>query len=58
MSIQREYDWYRLTCDICQNAEEETFNLWRHAVEYAKLNGWKQKHEGGGWIDICPDCQE
>jgi len=58
MSIQRENYHYILVCDICQNAAEAVFDTWGEAVDFKIDNGWKAKTEGGGWIDICPDCQE
>ena len=58
MSIQKQYREYVLICDICQNEVDGTFVNFIEAVDYKKENGWKSKKEGGGWIDICPDCQE
>ena len=59
MSIQREYGMEVLRCDICGNPDEGIkFDIWEEALSYKKENGWKTKKEGGGWIDICPDCQE
>lgn len=63
MSIQKEHghyfdSYYLLECDICQNNAEEEFNSFFDAQYFAKDNCWKRKYEGGGWIDICPECQE
>ena len=60
MSIHKDYDKYVLTCDICQDECEEDFEFWGDAVDYVvdKVNGWSKRYEGGGWIDICPDCRE
>ena len=58
MSIQKEHGYFLLVCDICQNAEETDFETWSEAVDDKKELGWKSKREGGGWIDVCPDCQE
>jgi hypothetical protein len=56
MSIQWEYELEVLSCDIC--GVNFDFESWDEAVEYKKENGWVSRKEDGGWIDICPDCQE
>lgn len=60
MSIQRNYEGWVLVCDICQNEADQVFEFWGDVVDYTaeKDNGWIKKYEGGGWIDICPACQE
>ena len=58
MSIQKEDGYFLLVCDLCQNPEEKEFDMWSRAADAKKELGWKSKREGGGWIDVCPDCQE
>ena len=63
MSVHKEFDCHFLECDICQNiAEDENgaiyFDSFWDAQYFAIDNKWKRKYEGGGWIDICPECQE
>jgi hypothetical protein len=58
MSVQKEGKIYFLVCDICGNAEDKDFEFWGDAVDYAKDSEWQQRYEGGGWIDICPECQK
>ena len=55
MSIDRMYDDYILSCDIC--GAEYIFPDFAAAVEYKRDNGWKSRRGNGEWADICPDCQ-
>lgn len=56
MSIERDYDFFNLYCDICGEEAEEQFFEFQEAVDYKKSNGWKSKRKGGEWQDVCPDC--
>ena len=58
MSIEKDYGVYYLVCDICGQADDEEFDCWSEASDYAKETDWEQKYEGGGWINICPECQK
>lgn len=49
---------YRLICDICGEAAEETFDEFYDAVKYKKETDWKSQKSKGEWEDVCPECQE
>ena len=58
MSIQKEYGYEILTCDICIEPKEHAFDTWDEAIDYKKEKGWKAKKNDNEWLDICPDCQK
>ena len=58
MSIQKEYGYEILTCDICIEPVEHAFDTWDEAIDYKKEHGWKAKKDDNEWIDVCPDCQK
>jgi len=50
---------YTLTCDYCEEEEEETFDGFHEAVEHKKSNGWRSiKSKSGIWYEICPTCAD
>lgn len=55
--IDREYNKFRLVCDVCGN-EETGFDYFDEAVEAKKELGWVSRRVNGEYQDICPDCQE
>ena len=57
MSIEEANGDFVLICDICGHDSDEYYDYWDDAREAGKQLGWIQKYEGGGWIDICPECQ-
>jgi len=55
--INKEYGKYVLTCDVCEERAEETFNSFVEAVDYRRASGWKVKKEKDGtWVDTCTEC--
>lgn len=56
--INEEYGKFQLVCDICQNEHEQQYDTWSEAVEGKREAGFRVKREGGGYIDICRNCQE
>ena len=57
MMIEREWDGFTLTCDICGH-EIKPFDSFQEAVQYKKDEGWRSQKRDGEWEDICPDCQD
>jgi len=50
---------YLLFCDCCDEAADEDFEEWIHAVEEKDSLGWKSiKDKSRGWMDVCPECQK
>ena len=58
MTIDRDFDFFSLYCDICGEEAEEQFDEFEEAVDYKKANGWKSRKRNGEWEDICPDCAD
>jgi hypothetical protein len=58
--IQGNDDYgYKLSCDYCEEEEDEDFDEFTDAVAYKKENGYKSiKSKSGTWYEICPDCAE
>ena len=55
--IDRQFNEYVLSCDICGEEIEDTFTTFQEAVDFKKENGWKSKFEDDEWQDICPNCR-
>ena len=56
--IDKDFDGFTLTCDVCGEEAEETFDDFYDAVQFKKDNDWKSQRRNGEWEDVCPDCQE
>ena len=56
--ICKSFGFCSLTCDVCGEEADETFDDFYDAVEYKKNEGWKSQKRNGEWEDVCPDCQE
>ena len=50
---------FTLTCDYCEEEEEEIFDEFYEAVTHKKERGWKSiKSKSETWYEICPTCAE
>jgi hypothetical protein len=58
MTIERDGDFYTLTCDVCGETASEMFFEFADAVDFKKREGWKSQKHWGEWEDVCPECQE
>lgn len=54
--IDKIHDTYELSCDICGESPDESFDDFAEAVQYKKGNGWKSRKIDGEWHDLCPEC--
>jgi transcription elongation factor Elf1 len=57
MGVEKQYSEYVLTCDVCGQECDETFETFQDAVDYKNENGWDSEFYHGEWSDVCPDCQ-
>lgn len=55
--IDKQHGRYVIICDICCNEADERFDTFTEAVDGKKKLRFRSKMEGGGWIDVCPECQ-
>ncbi len=56
--IVKEYEKFLLYCDVCEEAEEQKFDQFYDAVDFAVKNDWGRKREQNEWLNVCPDCKE
>lgn len=55
--IEKSMGTFDLTCDVCGDGPDESFDEFMDAVEYKKDNEWRShKNDYGEWEDLCPEC--
>lgn len=53
--IRKEEDNFILECDFCSNYIDG-FTIFHKAVDYKRINNWKNINKDGKWLDKCPEC--
>lgn len=56
--IDRTHGFFELSCDVCGECCDESFDEFTDAVQFKKDEGWKSRKINGEWHDLCPECVE